>query len=155
MSNIYLETSFISACVSSRDDPKSIYRRDASVEWWTSQRDRHGVFVSAEVIRELSDPDYPRRDEALEWIANIPLLAITQEVEGLATLLVKERVMPSPPTGDALHVAIATVFGMDFMLSWNVRHLANPNKLQHLRVICLRAGLTPPQIVTPDFLWET
>jgi hypothetical protein len=155
VAQVYLETSLISACVSDRTDPKSIYRRDASVEWWDTQRQKHDLFVSAEVIRELSDAAYPRRDQALQWIANVPLLAITEEVEGLAQLLVNQRVMPSPPTGDALHVAVATVFGMDFMLSWNVRHLANPNKLQHLRVICLRAGLTPPQIVTPDLLWET
>jgi hypothetical protein len=155
VAQVYLETSLVSACVSDRTDPKSIYRHESSVEWWVTQRQRHELFISAEVIRELSDPAYPRRDQALQWVAGVPLLAITQEVEGLAKLLVNERVMPSPPTGDALHVAVATVFGMDFMLSWNVRHLANPNKLQHLRVICLRAGLTPPQIVTPDLLWET
>ena len=155
MAQVYLETSLVSACVSDRMDPKSIYRRDASVEWWYTQRQKHDLFISAEVIRELSDAAYPRRDQALQWVADVPLLAITQEVEGLAQLLVNQRVMPSPPTGDALHVAVATVFEMDFMLSWNVRHLANPNKLQHLRVICLRVGLTPPQIVTPDLLWET
>jgi hypothetical protein len=155
VATVYLETSFVSACVSDRTDPKSVYRHESSLEWWSTQRPRHEVFVSAEVIRELSDTAFLRRDQALDWIADVPLLAVTQEVQGLANLLVNERVMPSPPTGDALHVATATVFGLDYMLSWNVRHLANPNKLRHLRVICLRAGLTPPQIVTPDLLWET
>jgi hypothetical protein len=153
--NVYLETSFVSACVSDRTDAKSVYRREASLEWWAQQRDRHALYISAEVIRELSDPTYPRRVAALEWLGAVPLLAITEEVRGLAILLVRERVMPSPPTGDALHVAVASVFAMDYMLSWNVRHLANPNKLQHLRAICLRAGLTPPQILTPDLLWDS
>ena len=155
MATVYLETSFISACVSDRADPKSVYRRETSLEWWATQRVRHELYVSAEVIRELADPSYPKSQQALDWIADVPLTALTDEVRGLANLLVNERVMPSPPTGDALHVAAATVFGLDYILSWNVRHLANPNKLRHLRVICLRAGLVPPQIVTPDLLWET
>lgn len=63
--------------------------------------------------------------------------------------------MPSPVAGDALHIPVATVHGVELVLSWNVRHLANPNKLAHLRTVCGRAGLVAPQIVTPDLLWET
>jgi hypothetical protein len=68
--------------------------------------------------------------------------------------LVREKVMPAPVAGDAIHVAVATIYGADYILSWNVRHLANPSKTRHLQAICLRAGLVPPQIVTPDMLWE-
>lgn len=63
--------------------------------------------------------------------------------------------MPGPDaTGDALHVAVAAVHEMDYLLSWNVRHLANPNKTRHSQVICQRLGLLPPVIITPDALWE-
>jgi hypothetical protein len=72
----------------------------------------------------------------------------------MAGLLVREKVMPQPLAGDAIHVAVAAVHEMDYILSWNVRHLANPRKTRHLRTICLRAGLLPPQIVTPDLLGE-
>jgi hypothetical protein len=155
MATVYLETSFVSACVSDRPDPKSVYRRETSIEWWDTQRQGHELFVSAEVERELSDPAYPHSQKAIDWIAPLPFLGLTDEVRGLANLLVNERVMPSPPVGDALHVATAAVFGIDYILSWNVRHLANPNKLRHLQVVCLRVGLAPPQIVTPDLLWES
>lgn len=61
--------------------------------------------------------------------------------------------MPGPSlSGDAIHVAIATVHRMDFILSWNVKHLANPNKRTHFSVICMRTGFLPPTIVTPDML---
>ena len=53
-----------------------------------------------------------------------------------------------------MHVAAATIHRADYLLSWNVRHLANPNKVRHLTTICIRLGLLPPQIVTPDLLWE-
>jgi hypothetical protein len=79
-----------------------------------------------------------------------------QEVLDLADLLVSEKVMPSPALeGDALHLAIATLHRMEYVLTWNVKHLANPNKRTHLAVICMRLGLTPPILVTPDLLQET
>ena len=62
--------------------------------------------------------------------------------------------MPQSVAGDAIHVAVATVYGMDYMLTWNVRHLANVNKTEHLTVICRRVGYVPPRILTPDLLWE-
>jgi hypothetical protein len=69
--------------------------------------------------------------------------------------MVKEKVMPAPSVaGDAVHVAVATIYRMDYILTWNVRHLANPNKRIHFGVICMRLGLVPPQIVTPDMLQE-
>jgi predicted nucleic acid-binding protein len=154
MAKVYLETSFISAVVTDRTDPASIYRRDASGEWWRTQRAAHGVFVTQEVLSELSHPAFRRRDEALSFVQQVPLLDINEQVRGVAELLVRERLMPKPVAGDAVHVAAATVHGMEYLLSWNVRHLANPNKLEHLEVICRRLGLLPPRIVTPDLLWE-
>ena len=154
MSKIYLETSFVSACVTNRTDVSSVYRKDASLEWWNTQRHQHILLVSAEVEEELAHPDFKRRDEALDFISTIPQLPINDEVRGLARVLVRERVMPAPETGDAVHVAVATVHSVDFILSWNVRHLANKNKLQHLRIICRRLGFSPPEIVTPDLLWS-
>lgn len=155
MARIYLETSFVSACVERRESPADIYRREASLLWWHEQRRRHDIFVSAEVLRELGDSRYPLRAQALELVRDVPILAIREEAIGLASLLVREKAMPPPALGDALHVAIATIESIDYMLSWNVRHLANPIKLQQVRTICLRAGVAPPLIVTPDTLWET
>ena len=111
MSRVYLETSLISACVTTRTDPRSIYRREISREWWETQRHHHELLISPEVIAELSDPAYPQSAEALDLVKEIPLLSIADEVIGLAAVLVRERVMPA-------------------------------------------RGYVPPQIVTPDLLWE-
>jgi hypothetical protein len=152
--SVYLETSFISECVSDREDPVSTYRRGVSLEWWASQRTRFSCFTSVETIEELSDPEYPHRGEALDLIERVPLLPITDESLGLARLLIREKVMPGPVKGDAVHLAVAAVHSMAYVLSWNVRHLANPSKVAHLGAICLRVGILPPLIVTPDLLWE-
>jgi hypothetical protein len=154
MARVYLETSFFSACVSTRTDPASLARREESQTWWTLQRHRYDLFISAEVIAELSQPTYPNRENALRMTVGISLLPVDELALGLAKILVREHVMPGPAgSGDALHVAIATVHTMKHMLSWNVRHLANINKVEHLNKICLRIGYLPPTIVTPDALW--
>ena len=154
MARIYVETSFVSACVTDRTDAASVYRQQVSQDWWRSQSSKHELAVSAEVVAELSEPSYRGRIAALEWIGGLPLLAVTAEVRGLAKVLVREKVMPGPLAGDAVHVACACWHGIDYIVTWNVRHLANPNKLTHLRTIALRLGLVAPQIVTPDLLWE-
>jgi hypothetical protein len=155
MASIYLETSFISALVTDRTDVASAYRREVSREWWDMQAPRHSLFISAEAIMELSHPAFRHSQAAVILVRDIPLLAVTEEVQGLATILVGEKVMPAPVGGDAVHVAVATIHRMDYMLTWNVRHLANLNKTEHLRAVCLRVGLVPPRIVTPDLLWES
>ncbi|MBN1489056.1 MAG: type II toxin-antitoxin system VapC family toxin [Phycisphaerae bacterium] len=152
MARVYLETSFFSACVSTRTTTRSLYWREVSNEWWTFEAPRHDLVVSGEVIAELSDPAFPQRDQALTMVKGLPSLEISDEVIGLAEVLVKEKVMPGPVAGDALHVAAATWHSVEFLLTWNVKHLANPNKRTHLGTVCLRLGLVPPTIVTPDLL---
>jgi hypothetical protein len=153
---VYLETSFFSACVSTRTSDKSKGWRASSLEWWQIQARRFELFISPTVAYELSSRDFPAGEKALAMPQGLRLLTQTTDVIALAELLVKERVMPKPPDGgDALHVATATLHRMDYVLTWNIRHMANPNKRTHFGVICMRLGLTPPMFVTPDFIQES
>lgn len=155
MSKVYLETSYFSACVTTRQDARSVYWREQSLDWWANERARHVLCVSDEVIAELSDPQFPQREAAPALLQGLALLEIDDAVRGLAEVLTREQVVPGPANaGDAIHLAVATVHAVDYVLSWNVRHLANPNKRTHLAVVCLRFGLTPPIILTPDTLKE-
>lgn len=80
-------------------------------------------------------------------------LTLTDEVEEVARLLVEKKVMPGPiSTGDAVHVALAIVHRIQYILTWNIKHLANPNKRVHLAVFCMQLNLPCPQLVTPDML---
>ena len=154
MATVYLETSFFSACVWDRKDPKSLARQDESRRWWVQQRKHHELCVCAEVLRELSDAKFRNREQALALTAGVRQLQITDDVVGFAKVLVREHVMPGPAEeGDAVHVAAATVYRVEYMLSWNVKHLANIRKVAHLREVSRRAGLIPPAILTPDLLW--
>ena len=156
MAHVYLETSFFGACVSTRTSPRSVAWRETSNEWWQTQASRHELYVSDEVVAELSAPDFAEGPAALDMLRGLRLLDLGPEVRGLAEILVREKLMPRPSvSGDAVHVAAATVHRMEYVVTWNVQHLANPNKRMHFATVCLRLGLMPPQIVTPDMLMET
>lgn len=155
MARVYLDTSFVSACVTTREDPSSIVRRETSQEWMQIHAPSHELWISAEVIKELGQPSFPGREAALRIVKGIPLIQIDEATIGLATVFVREQVMPGPIGGDSVHVAACRLAGMQYLLTWNIRHLANPNKLTHLRTVASRAGVLPPTIVTPDLLWES
>ena len=66
---------------------------------------------------------------------------------------VRHHVMPEPWSGDAVHLALASLHEVDYLLTWNIRHLANPNKVEHITVINRRVGLVSPLIISPEGLW--
>ena len=150
----YLETSFFSACVTTRADVDSQSWRKRSLAWLKGQATHHELFISDEVLGELAAPSYPNSREALRFTAGITVLEVSDEVLGLGQVLIDEKVMPGPNTGDAVHVAAAIYYRLEYMLTWNVKHLANLNKRTHLAKVCLKVGRVPPMIVTPDVLWE-
>lgn len=155
MARVYLDTSFVSACVTTREDTASVYRRETSLEWLATQAHRHELCISTEVLDEVNNPGFKASGDAVASLQSMTLLPITDEVRGVARILIRELVMPGPENvGDAIHVALTMVHGVRFLLSWNVRHLANPNKIMHLLVVSRRLGMSPPAIVTPDLLWE-
>ena len=154
MGRVYLETSFVSACVTTRTSLRSVYEREVSLQWWHDEAGKHELFVSDEVLNELSWPSYPQRDEALRLIHDVPVIPTTDDMIEYAKVLVERKTMPMPVGGDALHVAIAVVAGMDFVITWNVKQLANPKKVLHLTAVCLEHGYMCPQILRPDDMKE-
>jgi len=84
-------------------------------------------------------------------LKGLSLLPAPPEVASFAEMLVAERVMPGPANeGDAFHLAVSIVHHLDYLLTWNQRHLANPNTRTHLTIIAARAHLRVPEVVTPD-----
>jgi predicted nucleic acid-binding protein len=155
VATVYLETSFFSECATIRTGAIDLGRKQTSLNWWETQSNKFELFISAEVLRELSEPEFPAavRDAAIKMVSGLPALDMNSQVIGLAEVLVKERVMPAPAVaGDALHLAVCAIHRIDYLLTWNQKHLANPNKRVHLAVICARLNVPAPQIVTPDLL---
>ncbi len=115
---------------------------------------RYDLVTSPAVIDELERGDYPSREECLELVARLEILEITPAVLDVVAIYIARHVMPADPAGDALHLALASVHGYDFLITWNCRHLANANKFGHIRRVNALLGLYMPSLVTPLELLE-
>jgi hypothetical protein len=121
-------------------------------EWWESRRQDFDLFVSQFVVDEagLGDPDAARR--RLEALADLPLLDVTDDVYALASRLVGRVPLPTKAAADSLHIAVATVNGMDYLLTWNCTHIANATLRARIEMVCRDGGYEPPAICTPEEL---
>lgn len=152
--SVFIETSVSSAYVSARTDAASVHRRTVTREWWNVQLPFYEAWVSEGVIAELEEGHWPGKGEALALVERMPRLEIDDEIIGVARRYIEERLVPDDVRGDALHLATASVREVDFLLTWNIRHLANPNKVDHLAAVNRRLALLTPRIVTPEMLWQ-
>src|SRR5882757_7287696 len=155
MSSVYLETSFLGKCSPPGRGGFGGGGRGTRWKWWETYARKFDLYISREVVRELSSPDFPEavREPALAMLKKLTLLPSTPEVVSFAEMLVAERVMPGPANeGDAIHLAVSIVHQLDYLLTWNQKHLANPNKRTHLTIIAARARLRLPELVTPDLM---
>ena len=82
-------------------------------------------------------------------IESIELLPITDRILQIAQVYTDRLVMPQDPHGDALHVAIATFHNVDAILTWNLAHIANPNKIHLIQQVNRVLGLPTPNLTTP------
>jgi hypothetical protein len=107
--------------------------------------------VSQFVIEEVSAGDESAAQERLEVIDGIPMLdASHPNVDPLADLLVNKHLLPQKAKADAQHIAVATIFGVDYLLTWNCKHIANADRLPGIYSTLRDEGYEPPLVVTPE-----
>lgn len=100
-------------------------KQQTTREWWSQERSGFDLFSSPLVVREASQGDPEAAQERLKELRGIPVLDLTEEARDLALKVVGPGMIPSQHYEDALHVAVATVHGMEFLLTWNLTHIAN------------------------------
>lgn len=122
------------------------------VDWWETQRDRFRLFVSSIVIEEAERGDLESASRRLAALENIPFLVVTDAVLVLSKYLLAKGALPKKALDDSLHVAIAVVHNMDFLLTWNCRHIDNAETKPIIRNICGESGYSCPEICTPQDL---
>lgn len=147
--SIYIETSIPSFYYEVRTEPDNIARREWTKQWWNGQLANYDAYTSEAVIDELERGMFPDKIDALKLIEPLPFLDIEESITDIVAVYISHHVMPKDPSGDALHLAIASFHKCDFLLTWNCRHLANANKFGHIRRINTLLGLFIPTIVTP------
>jgi len=146
---VYIETTIPSLYFDERQDAKTTARREWTQNWWDNHRQRYRLFTGAPVIEELSRGQHPQKTEKLRLMEGVEILRVTDIVVEAVEVYVTRYVMPRDPSGDAAHLALASFYKCDYLLTWNCLHLANANKVGHIRTVNTLIGLHVPQLVTP------
>jgi len=152
---VYIETS-IPSYLTARpsNDIRAMANQNTTIEWWENCRLKFDIFVSEFVIVESSQGHAEASDRRLAAIDGIPELDVTDEVRKLAIALITEGPIPKKAEIDAYHIAVATVHGMDYLLTWNCTHIANAVMRPKVEAVCRKHDYEPPTICTPQELME-
>jgi hypothetical protein len=146
---VYIETtvpSYLTAWPSR--DLVRVGEQQVTRDWW-SQRSGYELRVSSLVLLECSDGDQDAATQRLAALDGVPVLAEMPEAESLAATLVRDVPLPPRAAADALHIAMAAVHGISYLLIWNCMHIANASLRPRIEALCRQAGYEPPVICTP------
>jgi len=146
---VYVETTIPSFYHEERTEPDVVARRNWTRRWWNVAPRRYELLTSEPVIDELIGAIPARSALRVSLLRNIPLLDVAEEIGIIVQEYVRHKLMPADPSGDALHLAMASFHRCDFLITWNCRHLANANKFGHIRRVNEGLGLFVPTLVTP------
>lgn len=146
--SLYLETSVVGAYL----DNGEPFRRDLTIRWWEHEMPQYRAVVSPLVVRELERVPEPHRTGYTRLVTPLEEVELTDEAVILAEGYIERAIFHRKYLADALHVAIASLHKIDFLVTWNFGHLANVRRQARIRLFNTTAGFFVPQIVTPEFL---
>ena len=146
---VYIETTIPSYYHETRRTPSAIAWREATRRWWDRYRTGYTLVTSKYVLAELGLAPSVKQAQMLDLISQVPLVEEPPGLDDVVAYYVEHHLMPVDAQGDAAHLALASMHAIDFLLTWNCRHLANANKIQHIGVLNGRLGLHVPVITTP------
>lgn len=152
MPSVYLETTVISYLAARQSHQLSVaWHQKVTRDWWKTRRFDFDVYISDFVLLEASRGDEDAAQRRREFLSGLPVLEATDTVYEIAQALVAE-VIPRAYTDDAFHVAVAAFHGVDYLVTWNCKHIANAELWKKIRIIVERFGCSFPIICTPEEL---
>ncbi len=153
---VYVENSVVSYLTARRAQANArvAVHQEVTREWWEKRRHLFELYASVIVVEEAQDGDSAAAAARLSIISELTLLDVTQAVRDLGAILLRDTRLPSKATADALHIATAAVHGMDYLITWNCRHIANAVIFRSVEAVCRAHGYEPPVMCTPEELME-
>lgn len=150
---VYVETSVIGFLTSRPSSQLHVASKQRyTYEWWQDWRGSYEVYVSSVVLEEIGRGDASAAAERAEVVKGIPVLRFTSEAVELGKAIKAELGLPDHVEDDAYHMALASVHGMRYLLTWNLKHIANRENTLRLGRFLLDRDLEPPIMVTPQDL---
>ena len=152
---VYIETTIVSYLTSrpSRDVVIAAHQ-ELTRQWWESRSSAFNLLVSELVREESARGDPEAASKRLGIVDRIPILKISDAAVELSGQIVFAGLVPLESTADALHIAIAAVNGVDYILTWNCKHLANATLRYRIEEMVESTGFACPIICTPEELME-
>lgn len=151
--SIYIETTVPSYYTSRPSSNVIIAGHQVTTrEWWNGRLGHFRAFISQLVLDEASRGDPEEARQRLVMLKDFPLLELQENVITLACYLIEEGPLPQKAARDALHIAVAAVHDIDFLLTWNCTHMANAEMSSAINRICRENGFECPVICTPEGL---
>lgn len=150
---VYVETTVVSY-LTARPSGNLITaaHQRVTAEWWRVAPTSYRLLVSAVVVQEARIGDTEMAERRLALLSGLPLLEVTPEARELARALVAAGVVPSDAAADALHIAVAAVSRVDYLVTWNLRHLAGAVVRRRIERALRQRGLESPTLCTPEEL---
>lgn len=147
---VYLDTSILSAYWDKGTSASAQARREKTRDWWDCERHHFELWTSMGAENELRAGRFPHQSECLRMVKRLRYLVIDRTVDDLVDELLALRIVPETRPGDAVQMAVAAAHEMDYLLTWNYAHLANPIAQERLRSVCRKRGLRVPLLVSPE-----
>ena len=150
---VYVETSVISYLTARpARDVVVLAHQQLTREWWDTARHEYELYTSEIVFAEAERGDPEAAQARLTMLRETRQLAANPVAEELVPVLLRETSLPPKALADMSHIALATVHGMHFLLTWNCKHIANANVLRIVARACRERGYDLPVICTPEEL---
>jgi DUF1009 family protein len=148
--SVYIETSIL-GYLTARSTKNLILAGNIEMtrDWWELRRSAFTLYISQVVLDEATRGDGEIAAQRLEVVRGFPLLEVTEAVQNLAVQFMTRSNLPPKASDDAIHIALATVNSLDYLLTWNCKHIANAQIQKKLLKICSDFGYTLPIICTP------
>ncbi len=151
MDTVYIETSIVSYL---RQHPSAqvvmAARQLLTHQWWNNERSKYELVASQYVIDEASAGDPTRSEERLELLDSIPLLPLDPEIAQIADEIMTRAILPPKARTDALHIAMVAHHRIQYLLTWNCRHIANATILPRIHALLTDLSIPIPVICTPE-----
>jgi hypothetical protein len=147
---VYLDTNIFSAYWYDGADVAVAAQRFHTSQWWNLERKHFSVYVSPSTIAGLRTGSFRRQADCLKMALGLPRLPMTQATRDILDVLLGTRLLPDTKLGDALQIAVCVAHRVDYLLTWNYAHLANPMAQQRLETICRGLKLRAPLLVSPE-----
>jgi len=151
---VYLETT-IPSFLTARPSNNLILvgQQQLTLRWWNTRKRHYSVFISELVIEEAGKGDSRAARKRMDAIKSLPLLEIDEETIKLGAKILKSGIIPQKAAADAGHVAVAARHGIDYLLAWNCKHIANAEIIRRLDKVIQDQGYRAPIICTPTELF--